>query len=479
MNPKARFWSLIGLALGLFALSTALAMLAFHWGRPVTTAMVYLFGVVAVAALQGVRGGIVAALAASVIYNLFLSDPFFRFTLTSAEDLVPLLAFNLSAIASGLLAGRLKDRARAAESASHRIQALFEVSNRLQSAVRLEDIVSAARPFIEADVEIYVMDGDAPRPVNGAGHLGLVERLLMTGQASMREGNALGFALSAPAGLLGVVVLEDSGGSLKDRSADVDAFVNLLSIAIERCLLLDAAAEAELIRRSESFKTSLLSSVSHDMRTPLSAISASATSLSRFSAELSEETKVDLLDMIVEQCGRLDRYTGNLLSLTRLQAGVDGSQLVTCDAIEVLGSAILRARNVRSGHEIEKNLGAGEAIVRADPVMLEQVFYNVLENAVRYSPPQSRIFVEVAATELWLEIAISDCGPGIPAADLSRVFDRFYRSAASQAKDGSGLGLSIAKGFTEAFGGWISAENVEGAGTRIRIALPIDRHGDA
>ena len=128
---------LVALALGMLVLSTALAALAYQWNRPVTAAMVYLFGVVAIAALQGVRGGVIAALAASFIYNVFLSDPIYRFTLNSAEDLAPLLAFNVSAVASGLIAGRLKDRAQAAESASRRIQALFDASKVLQSAARL------------------------------------------------------------------------------------------------------------------------------------------------------------------------------------------------------------------------------------------------------------------------------------------------------------------------------------------------------
>lgn len=478
MTSKSRSISLHALTAVIFVLATALAAMAYQWDRPVTAAMVYLFGVVAVAGLEGVRGGIVAALTASAIYNVLLSDPIFRFSLTSAEDLVPLLAFNLSAVASGLLAGRLKDRARAAESVSRRIEALFEISKVLQSAVRLQDVSSAARSFAKGMVEIYLVDNGAPRAVEGANCLPLVESLLASGRNLLRKGDFMAFTLAAPAGLLGVAVIEDIWENA-DVHADVEAFINLLSITVERCLLLESASEAELIRRSESFKTSLLSSVSHDLRTPLSTISASATSLTRFGEELTEETKADLLNMIVEQCGRLDRYTGNLLNLTRLQAGVDVSQFVTCDAIEVLGSAILRARSLAGEHEIEKHFGTPSAIVRADPVMLEQVFYNVLENAIRYSPPRSRISVGVAAHDSELEISVADSGPGIPEADLFQVFDRFYRGGTAAGTDGSGLGLSIAKGFSEAFGGRIAAENVEAAGARIRIDLPLDGMGAA
>jgi two-component system sensor histidine kinase KdpD len=473
MTLERPLWRhLAGIAI--FVLATGFAVTAHQWNRPVTAAIVYLFGVVAVAAFQGLRGGVIAAIAASLTYNIFLSDPVYRFSLSSAEDLVPLLAFNLSAVASGLIAGRLKDRAQAAESASRRVQALFDFSKVLQSAVRLGDIPAAASSVTRGVVEIYVLREDMLEAVEGSVSRPLVEKLFATQAASLREGDVIAFKLSAPAGLLGAAVMQASDEGIRDRGEDVAALVSLLSITVERCLLLESASEAELIRRSESFKTSLLSSVSHDMRTPLSAISASASSLSRFGAELDAETTADLLNMIVEQCHRLDRYTGNLLNLTRLQAGVDRRDFVTCDAVEVLGAAILRARSLSSDREFEKRLELSSAIVRADPVMLEQIFYNVLENAIRYSPPGSCIGIDVAQRDLAVEVLVVDSGTGIPSEDLARVFERFYRGGAAAGTDGSGLGLSIAKGFTEAFGGSILAENAEDAGARIRIRLPLD-----
>ncbi len=257
---------------------------------------------------------------------------------------------------------------------------------------------------------------------------------------------------------------------------DLDAFVNLLSIALERCLLLERLSEAELIKRSEKFKTALLSSVSHDMRTPLSAISASASSLSRFSAELDGDTRRDLLSMIEEQCDRLNRYTTNLLNLGRLQAGVDQTQFTQCDALEVLGAAISRTRSLGTTHEITKDYHVASAPVRADPVMLEQIFYNVFENAVRYSPDGSRIAVSAAVIRDNVSITILDEGQGIPAADLELVFDRFYRSRSSHPHEGSGLGLSIAKGFTQAFEGSIEAAPAPAPlrGTLIKISFPLD-----
>ncbi len=248
---------------------------------------------------------------------------------------------------------------------------------------------------------------------------------------------------------------------------------------MERCLLLERLSEAELIKRSEEFKTALLSSVSHDMRTPLSAISASASSLASFGTELSEETRADLLAMIQQQCERLNRYTTNLLNLGRIQSGVDPKLFTECDALDVLGTAISRTRMIDDAPDIRKAYGVPSASVRADPVMLEQVFYNVLENAVRYSPAESQIQVTANVNGTELAISISDVGPGIAADDLERIFDRFYRSHSALNEEGSGLGLSIAKGFTEAFGGSIvagRAHHLEG-GTIIKIRLPLSGGG--
>jgi two-component system sensor histidine kinase KdpD len=449
--------------------------------RPVTAAIVFLLGVTLVGALTGLRGGLLAAVLASAIYNFFLSDPVFRFSLSSAEEYVPLIAFNVSAATSGLLAGLLKDRASAAERATQRIKDLFDVSQRLQAAVQVRDIPEAIASFSAERTsfrpEVYVGSGGPLEAVEGSGdHLALARQIVGTGEKSFRSDNRIALRLSLPAGADAVAVLgwpEPTQGELDKH--DLDAFVNLLSIALERCLLLERLSEAELIKRSESLKTALLSSVSHDMRTPLSAISASASSLTRFSSELDEATKSVLLKTIEEQCDRLNRYTTNLLSLGHLQAGLNPESFTQCDALDVLGSAITRVRGLGSAHEITKCYSISAAPVRADPVMLEQVFYNVLENAVRYTPSGSRIEVSAAELNSRLEVSISDDGDGIAAEDLEHVFDRFYRSRTSAPLEGSGLGLSIARGFTQAFGGMIMAGQARSPlrGARMTVKLPI------
>lgn len=470
------------LAVFIFILATAAAIEAQRAELPLTAAILYLLGVTLVGGLAGIRGGLVGALAASLIYNFFISDPVFRFSLVSAEEYVPLIAFNLSAAASALLAGRLKERALAAETANRQLQGLLDLSQKLQSAVHVHQIPAAIEAFAHslgrAGSELYVVKDREPIGVEASGQaLELARELLASGQDRLEAGMRLALLLATGAGPVGVLVLPlATGVRARQREQDLEAFVNVLGITLERCLLLEQLSEAELVKRSEEFKTALLSSVSHDMRTPLSAISASASSLASY--ELPLEVREDLLATIREQCERLNRYTTNLLNLGRLQGGLAPQNLTECDPLEVLGTAISRARQIAGERAIEKSYGVDSALVRADPVMLEQVFYNVLENAVHYSPERSSISVSAGVEEDRLLVDILDEGPGIATGDEDRIFNRFYRAQPPSSHEGSGLGLSIAKGFAEAFGGSIAARRAdEGGGTRVSIRLPLQTKG--
>lgn len=466
------------LAVVTFCLAAAGAAAAEFAGRPRTAAIVFLLGVTLVGALEGVRGGLVAALVAGLIFNFFLSDPILSFSAPSSDEYVPLLAFSLSAAASGFLVGRLKDRAMAAELANGRMRSLLDVSQDLQAAVGVADIPNAATSFAamqagDRPAELYVAaDADLRPAQRECDDLPLAQRASREA-VRLSEDGRLALPLSAAGVVTGVLVLPWNGAPGAPAPEGMEAFENIVSIALERCLLLERVAAADILKRSEEFKTALLSSVSHDLRTPLNAISASASSLARYRAALPEEAQADLLAMIQEQCARLDRYTTNLLNLVRIQAGLDPDQSSCCDCLEVLGAAIANARALATGRRIRKEYEIQIAMVRGDPVMLEQVFYNLLDNAIRYSPEASELCISVAGEADRIMILICDQGVGIPAQERERVFERFTRSRSGGGQAGTGLGLSIAKGFTEAFGGTISAVPNEqaGRGTCMRVSL--------
>lgn len=447
-------------------------------GHQFTAALVYVVGVTWVGSQSGLRGGLLAAVLASVIFNFFLSEPLYRFSMTSADEGVPLIAFALGAGISGTLAGRLNDRARAAEKARRQLELLLVASRSLQRPLQVSEIPLAIADFLAAPdhevPELYVVRGGRLDPVEREQERELALQLFGEGGDRLSQGRKSALAIRNPTGLLAVMVCDDHLLARLGEDAETVAFLNVLSLATERCLLLERLADSEALERSEALKTALLSSVSHDLRTPLAAIAASATSLSSYGADLSEEVRGSLLHTIEEQCERLNRYTANILSLGRVQFGLGDTDLQEVEAVEVLSGAVARARSLSFRHTIVKQLPAGEAIVRADPIMLEQSFFNVIENAVRHTPG-GRVSVAAEILSGTLRVSIVDEGAGIPVEELGRIFDRFYRGSTGGSREGSGLGLSIAKGFVEAFGGSICAISPNGArgGSCFQIELPL------
>ena len=469
---------LLGVLAGLIAL--VLAYAAQTQGRPVTAALVAVFGAIGVGAILGFRAGAIAGVLASIAYNLLLTDPILQFSLSSADDLVPIVALNVSAIASGLIAGRLRDRAVAAETASRQVTQLLHFSEDLQAAVTLEQVENVARGYFGRErsaVQLFVAGDDGLRAaVEFRPGNEVAQELWKSGLAATKSSNQQALLLRSGDHNLGVLVVAAEQG--QDSTEPLKVFLPLLTLAIQRCQLAEQLTDADVLRRSEQFKTALLSSVSHDLRTPLAAISASASSLAGFGGQLDEESKTDLLDTIVDQCDRLDRFTTNLLNLGRIEGGLNVEVMPVVDAIEVLGSTLSRIRRLERTQVIERHLEVRSALVRADETLLEQVLYNILENAVVHTPPNSTIKVEARASADGLLIAVEDDGGGIPERDRKRVFDRFYQGPLSQrptSGPGSGLGLSIAKGFIELIGGKIvaSAASMPMRGARLEVTIPV------
>lgn len=477
-SSRSYFSFFTGLAI--FVVGTLATYIAQSAERPVSAALIYVSAVTIIGAVNGLRGGLLAGIGASFFYNFFFSEPLLDFGVTTSDEYIPLLAFNLSALLSGILAGRINDRARAAEIAQQKINLLLDISNQLQTAVHLEDI---DRAIVQTGIfdsaqefEIYARSDDEWIAVKGKEQwLAEAQQAIKQNEMLHIQGQRIAYLLSSSQRRVGVLISTRNAQKSKRLSKiDFDAVINLLSMAIDRFVLLHQKAEAEAMRRSEEFKTALLSSISHDMRTPLAAISASASSLASYGEKLPEASRKDMLTIIQDQCERLNRYTTNLLNLGRLQAGISPDQLERLDLVEMLGSAVNTMKLHHSGREIIKSLPFDACTVRANPVMLEQLFYNILENAVQYSPDATPVLITGHKQAGQVEIAISDQGCGIPGSELNRVFDRFYRSAENVRKDGHGLGLSIASGFAQAFGGSISALSPleMGKGTKIIVKLP-------
>ncbi len=264
--------------------------------------------------------------------------------------------------------------------------------------------------------------------------------------------------------------------SIRSSARSLDSFAHQAALAIERAVLAEQARQAEILRVTEKLQTSLLNSISHDLRTPLVSITGALSSLREKNLVLDQEGRDSLLETASEEAERLNRLVGNLLNMTRIEAGAVHLKKEPCDIQDSIGAALEQLGNRIETRRVEVNIPAGLSLVSVDISLFEQVLVNLLDNAVKYSPVDSVIDIDVHQPNTTIQIDICDRGIGIPDADLDHVFDKFYRVQRPESVTGTGLGLAICRGIIEAHGGKIQAYNRPGGGTILRVTLPAETH---
>jgi K+-sensing histidine kinase KdpD len=415
--------------------------------------MVFLAGVLITAVTQGAYPGYFAAVLAFAIYNVYLVEPRFTFTFASPEDVLVLAVFLGVAMLTGGLAGRLRDESQRNLIRARATGALFEASRQLSSADDEEAIrqLVVEQMAAAAKGEAAMVDGSmvwrssrqddplvAPPPELNLGEPGWRVRALVA------DGTALGVAAWRSA----------EGAPDPDSERLIQVLADLGAAAVLRARLSVGRSEIAAAARTEQLRNALLSSISHDLRTPLAAILASASSLKTFGAKFAPDVRDDLVTTIEEEAERLNRFVANLLSMTKLESGALALESQAFAPAEVANRAADRLD--RLGSAVTRNLD-GAAMIEGDPILLDQALGNILENAARYGQG-GPILVSVRELGAVVLIEVADEGPGVPEADLERIFEKFYRSPRSAgSSQGTGLGLSIARGLIEAMGGSIQA----------------------
>ena len=467
--------------LSIFGLASAGTYIAQELDRPITAVLIYSTGVILIGARSGLRQGILGAVAASLIYNFFLSEPEYGFGVSTADEIVPLLAFNISAVITAAVAGRSRDSAKAATLAEGKNATLLKISDRLQRAVELPEVLEIARETLASqgvtDLEIHMRrDGQLYDIEKDGEPVNALTSVPQSGNVAGGKFIVRTYEMFGTHGNLGFVkfILSESASD-GDYLLDLQAVTNLLALASDRCLLLDALSEARALQKSEQLKSAILSSVSHDLRTPLTAISAAASSLRSYDQSLSPGQKDQMLATISEQCARLNRYTANLLDMGRIQAGISASGFEEIDVVEILGVVLSHVRQSFPEQQIRKEIANGEILVCANGVMLEQVMFNIIENSVIHGGGQSKVLIALRAEDGFCMLEVTDTGPGITDADHVDIFRRFFRSESPGKRGGSGLGLYIAKGFVDAFGGSLEVVSPVkgGVGTEMIMRIPL------
>jgi len=303
------------------------------------------------------------------------------------------------------------------------------------------------------------------------------ERPAGRGTDRFSESQAYYLPLKTARGMVGVLAVKPTqAGRLlsPEQRRLLGALANQAALAIERAQLAVAAQHAQLLAATERLQSALLSSISHDLRTPLVSITGVLSSLEDEEAPLEPQTRRTLVETAREEAERLNRLVGNLLNMTRIEAGAIQIAWELEDVQDVIGSALEQLKSRVEGRQIRIDVPVDLPFVPMDAVLIVQVLINVIDNAVKYSPPDKPIDIRAWGAEGQVAIQVADQGIGIPPEDLGRVFDKFYRVQRPDNVTGTGLGLSISKGLVEAHGGRIWAENRSGGGTLFTLTLPVE-----
>jgi two-component system sensor histidine kinase KdpD len=412
----------------------------------------YLLAILPVAVLWGRAYAVFVAVASMLAFNFFFLPPTRTFRLEERSNWVALAVYLVTGIVVSELASRARDRAAEAEQREQEEAFLAELSIALLQGERLSEDTDAVADALARVLHVthVRLELDASRPLPAASAL----------------------ELAAGDRRIGTVVLPE--GEQPDpavRARFLPAFASLLAVAIDREVLENEALEAERLRLSDSVKTAILRSVSHDLRSPLTAIRVAGESLASPTLTLDAGDRERLLDTIREESRRLDRLVGNLLDLSRLQTGAVTPHrgLVALD--ELVGQALAQLGGREAAIRIE--LPDEIPVVDVDAIQIERALVNLLENALRYSPADEDVLVHAVAAEHELVLHVENRGQPLGAGDLERIFDPFERASAEKNRAGTGLGLAIARGFVEANGGRLWAESDRSEGACFALALPL------
>ncbi len=480
----------IGVALGIAAAATLVALVLRPFLAATNLAMIYLLGVVATA-LRCSRGVSIGASFLNVAaFDFFCVPPYLTMRVSHPDYVFTFLGMLVVALVISAQTARIRGNAKAALEREARTQMVYEISRRLAREERVVDVARAAAEFAEetlpAQITIFLpVDREISFQRRSSERLPVprseqplaqwaYDKSARAGLGSTNPGGsaAMYLPLKGARDVVGVLcAVPSSGKALQGETIRVlEVVASQAAIAIERTQSQHAAEDARVQMRNEEMRSSLLSAVSHDLRTPLASITGSASALRSQGDKLAPETRQELLDSIADEADRLGRLVTNLLDMTRLESGVE----LIRDAYpleEIVGAALQRMERHLVGREVTADIPEDLPLVYVDEVLVGQLVINLLENASKYTPPGAAIELAAESEGEFVILDVMDRGPGFPHADQQRIFEKFYR-AKSEGVRGMGLGLAICRAIAEAHRGSIEALNRTGGGAIFRVRLP-------
>ncbi|HEY8948234.1 MAG TPA: sensor histidine kinase KdpD [Rhizomicrobium sp.] len=464
-------------------------------------ALVFLTGVLASAITYGLWPALFTSLISVLEFNFFFLPPLYTFQIADPENINALFFFAVVALIASNLTARVRAQGVVARDRAKATEDLYLFARKLAGVFTLDDLLWATAyqfaQMLKLRVVILLPEGESvavragypPEDMLDEDDVAAAKWVWERGQPAGRGADTLpgGRWLFLPMrtgrGIVGVVGLdnEKTGALLTpDQRRLFDALADQAALAIERINLVQDIDRNKLNAETERLRSALLTSISHDLRTPLASILGSASSLKAYGGTLDDAAKQELLGSILEEAERLNRFIANLLDMTRLESGAISPKLELVDLSDVIGSALRRASKVLAQHSVTLSLAPGLPMLKLDPVLFEQAIFNLLDNAAKYSLAGSRVTIEGELVGGRVRLAVSDSGNGIPQDDVERIFDKFYRVQSSDHKRaGTGLGLAISRGFIEAMDGTLNAGNRrDGHGAEFTITLPVPESGE-
>lgn len=460
--------------------------------------LVFLTGVVATAVRFGLLPSLLASIAASLCYNFFFLPPIYTFTITDPTNVAAFFFFMLIAFLVSNVAARVRSQAVSATERARTTEYLYSFSRKLAGTATLDDVLWATAYqtalmlkvrvvlLLPEDGLLTVKTGYPPEDELDQADLAAAnwawsnDRPAGRGSDTLPGAKRLFIPMRTGRGPIGVVGIDDdrSGPILTpDQRRLLDALMDQAALAIERVHLVEDIDHVKRTVETDRLRSALLTSISHDLKTPLSSVLGAASALRDFSVKLSDTERADLLGTIVDESERLNRFIANLLDMTKLESGAVVPNSAPHDLSDIIGSALRRAAKILTQHRVELDLQRDLPMLELDAVLFEQALFNLLDNAAKYAPASSMIQIRSWREADTVCLQILDEGSGIPPEDLSNIFDKFYRAQkGDHVRAGTGLGLAISRGFIEAMHGTVSAANrTDRIGAVLTIRLPIPK----
>ena len=458
--------------------------------------LVFLMAVLTSAVTLGLWPALFASVISAFAYNFFFLPPLYTLTIADPESVVALVFFLIVGVIASNLTGRVQRQAAAARERARMTEDLYLFSKKLAGTGTLDDVLWATAFQIASMLKVRVVlllpeDGSIAVKAGYPPDDTLVDADIAAAKWAWEHNRAAGRGADTLPGAkrlylplrtgrmaVGVVGLDnDRQGPIltPEQQRLFDALADQAAVAIERIQLVADVDRAKLAVEADRLRSALLTSISHDLKTPLAGIMGAAGTLREFGGALPEDGRAELVSTVVDESERLNRFIANLLDMTKIESGAMEPNYALHYPGDIVGSALRRAAKITANHKTEVDMPADLPMLKVDPVLFEQVLFNLLDNAAKYAPESSLIRIRGWSDHGSVVLQVMDEGPGIPQADLERIFDTFYRvRKGDHVRAGTGLGLSICRGFVEAMGGTIVASNrTDRPGAVFTVTMPV------